>query len=309
MASAATTVLNSLGVVIVTYRSAADIADCLGQLPVTELAGVVVVDNDSWDTTRDVVRSLDLPGVTLLHRTNRGFGAGCNVGLAALPTTASLVLFLNPDARIQRADLRRLAEYVAARDDCAMAGPRMTRRGRAHYSAGRQPSLATELHPLLPRALGALLPERRYDPDFATSGPVGYVEGACMLARRDAITAVGGFDETYFLCFEEMDLARRLVAAGWSVHLCAEATAEHAGGSSREHIPQSGADHQVRSQVFYLRKWRGAAAGRVFTRVALLAWWLRRRVGKLDEQRYRAIRSGLRTPLRGGSVTPTGGEP
>jgi GT2 family glycosyltransferase len=119
-----------------------------------------------------------------------------------------------------------------------------------------------------------------------------------MLVRHEAFVAVGGFDETYFLCFEEMDLAHRLADAGWTVELCGRAHAEHAGGASRGQMPARGAEHFVRSQVHYLQSWQGPFTARVFVIVAHVSWWLRRRLGRMTAESYASMVHGLRTPLR-----------
>ena len=290
--------LGRVGVVIVTYRSAHEIADCLRSLPSERLAAVVVVDNDSPDDTVGVIQRLGRRDVRVVQRPNDGFGAGCNTGLTELPPDAQFVLFLNPDARISEDSVLHLVRYLDEHPASALVGPRVTAAGQRAHSAGRLPVLATELKPLFPRALGRLLPERRLPPTWHRSGPVGYVEGACMLGRTEALRSVGGFDETYFLCFEEMDLAKRLSRADWSVDLCVEATVEHAGGASRRTLDHHGVEHLVRSQVYYLRTWRGRVAGAVFELAARGSWRLRLAAGRLTRGEYEARIAALGTPLR-----------
>ena len=221
--------LAQVGVVVVTYASAATIDDCLGSLPLDRLGDVVVVDNASPDDTPARVRA---HGVRVVEQDNLGFGAGNNRGVAATHPSLPLVLFLNPDAVLATADLERLVAYLAAHPECAVVGPRVLSRGAPSWSAGRTASLATELRPLLPDPLSRLGPRRRLPPSYAVSGPVGYVEGGCFLVRRDDLAAVGGFDEGYFLYFEEVDLSLRAARAGWESWYVPAASIVHEAGAS-----------------------------------------------------------------------------
>ncbi len=288
--------LERVGVVTVTYASSGTIRACLTALPTESLGAVVVVDNSSPDDTVAVVESLGLPGITLLHRPNRGFGAGNNAGVAALPAPVEFVLFLNPDAVIDAANIERLAAYLDAHDDVAMVGPRLYKDGSPIHSAGRETSLLRDLRPLLPREVGRFLPERRLPPTYSETGPVGAVEGACMMARVSMLEAVGGFDERFFLFFEELDLARRFRQRGWSVHLVADARAEHLVAASRANVPHAASPEMVRSQVKYWRKWGDTSLLRAYMPVAKASWWLRERTGRLSHEERVALREALTPP-------------
>lgn len=286
--------LRDVGVVIVTYASAATVEGTLAALPTDRLGAVVVVDNSSPDDTVAVVRGL---GATVVEQPNLGFGAGNNRGERELPDDLDLVLFLNPDAVLQTADLERMVEHLAAHERCAVVGPRVLSGGRPTYSAGRLPTLASELRPLLPDPLSRVGPRRRLPVDYAVSGPVGYVEGACFLVRRAPFQDVGGFDEGYFLYAEELELAQRLRRRGWQVHLCAGAVVEHAMGVSTAGTQHGGSPHLVTSMVRYLRRWHGERAARTWVRVARASWVLRSRTGRLGRQEAQALRAAAAQAL------------
>ena len=288
--------LERVGVVIVTHRSAATLPATLEALPSEELGAVVVVDNGSTDDSAQVARDL---GATVLEQENLGFGAGNNRGDAALST--ELALFLNPDAVLQRGDLLALVDHLDRNPRCALVGPCVYSAGRPTYSAGRLDTLATELRPLLPAPLSSVGPRRRLPPTHQTSGRVGYVEGACFLVRRDALAEAGGFDERYFLYFEELDLARRLGELGHEVHLCAESRVEHAMGASTDQLPDAGSTHLVTSQVRYLRRWHGDRAARTWVRAARLSWGLRARTGRLPAVQAQALRQAAEEELSHGA--------
>ena len=253
--------LAPVGVVVVSYRSEATIAAALDALPVADLAAVVVVDNASGDASAALARR---HGATVVENpTNVGFGAACNRALPLLGP-AEYVLFLNPDAVIGEADLVALTQYLDANPRCAMVAPRLFRNGEPLTSAGSLATVRTEIRLVAPAPIARRICPRRFEPDYDATGPVGYVEGACFLARRNALAMVGGFDERFFLFYEELDLARRFAMLGFTADLCASASAEHLVAASRSTEPDRGHAHLVRSAELYLRKWHGRLAARLF---------------------------------------------
>lgn len=278
--------LSRVGAVIVTYASAGHIEGCLDALKPAALGAVMVVDNASPDDTVEVLRRRTDPGLTVVEQDNIGFGGGCNTGARALPPECDLVLFCNPDARIAPEDLSRLVRHLRANPRVGLVGPRLRCGADPLTSGGAAPRVLSEIRPLLPGAVGRVFPRRQLPPEHDESQAVGYVEGACMLARRAAFDQVGGFDEGYFLCFEEIDLATRLQGSGWVVELVAEAWAEHCPGQSRAAIPMGGRDHAVVGLLRYLRLHRGTMAARSYARAARASLWLRSRTGRLDRADY-----------------------
>jgi N-acetylglucosaminyl-diphospho-decaprenol L-rhamnosyltransferase len=184
-------------------------------------------------------------GATVLpDPTNPGFGAGQNHGVGE--TTAPVVLLLNPDADPDPGGIAAGIELLG-RDDSvgAVEGVIVDRAsGEPERSQGRE---LGPLH-LLGRVLGArrllrLDPVRRLArrlPPLAdhvervpeAPRPVAALAATALLVRRRAFVAVGGFDESYFLYGEDLDLSRRLRAAGWTLMAVPERFAAHDGGGS-----------------------------------------------------------------------------
>ena len=281
-----------VAVVIVTYNSADVVLGALSALGSDLHDRVVVVDNASTDDTCEVITAA-APAVRVCRSsTNLGFGSAVNVGTRQTPP-ADYVLVLNPDAQIDPGDLLRLVDHLDTHPRSGVVVPRLWRAGSPLCSAKRRPRLLTELWPVAPAALMPHLPTSSLDPSFAISGPVEVVEGACMLLRREAFDAVGGFDEGYFLYFEEADLAKRLSQLGWTCDLCAEARAEHLVGDSRKQVPYGAAPHFVSSTVRYLQKWEPRSRARAYVVFARLSWSVRRRWGGLEPALAAAFRAAL----------------
>jgi len=285
--------LPDVAVVIVTYRSAGHIEPTLRALPTERLAAVVVVDNASVDGTADLVRGLDLPKVSVVaNERNVGFGAGNNIGVSVAPPTR-WVAFVNPDALVPATALEALVAHLDTHPAAAMVAPRLRQGTAPITSAGRLPSVAGLIRYQMPDPIRRVLPERRLPATYDRTGPVDVVEGACMVVDRAALDSVGGFDERYFLFFEESDLARRLRAVGRTVELVASVEVDHAVGATRKAEPLGSLPHYVTSAVRYLDRWHGPRAVATFRRGMRLAWWLRWRAGTLTAEDRRRLLDAL----------------
>ena len=285
--------LDRVAIVMVTYASVETAPAALGALPVHQLGPVVVVDNASPDATVVEVARLGLPIQIVANDANVGFGAAVNRGLASVHG-CEYVLVLNPDASIAAPNLHRLVSYLDGEPRCGMVGPRLFRDGVALTSCGRAGSLWTELRTVAPARIARRLPDRRFPAGFNGSGPVGYIEGACMLVRRRALEAAGGFDERYFLFYEELDLAQRLRAAGYTVDFLAEARAEHVGGVSRRAVAFAARPEFVRSATKYVRRWSGPSAAFVYRATASTVWRWRRRQNRIPRAEAAALLEAVR---------------
>ncbi|GIF52135.1 N-acetylglucosaminyl-diphospho-decaprenol L-rhamnosyltransferase [Asanoa ferruginea] len=230
---------------VVAHNSARDLPASLGSLAGLPLDRIVVADNASTDDSA-AVAACYTPHV--LRRANDGFGAGVNAAAASAPDADAYLLF-NPDARIAPDDF---ATLVAALDGgFGAVAPRMRYPdGGFGVSGGSAPSMTKEwiaalrLDEAVPagvkRRLAGSATLRRAVPmlsylDVAPSAEtrtVDWVSGFCMLVRGAAFRAVGGFDERFFLYFEDVDLCVRLRAAGWPVGAVGGSVADHRESTS-----------------------------------------------------------------------------
>lgn len=200
----------------------------------------VVVDNASTDGSAAHVFEF-APRVRLVRNAvNVGFGRAVNQAVSA--SAAPLLLLLNPDCRLTSGAVSALRGVLGAEPTCAVAGPRiLDPDGAVQGSARGDPDILTGLFGRTGRlrALLPFLPVARRNvvvEDAIRSGQrsvvVDWVSGACMLVRRDAFLAAGGFDERYFLYWEDADLCRRLRANGYDVRYVPGAVAVHRVGRS-----------------------------------------------------------------------------
>lgn len=200
----------------------------------------IVIDNASIDGSAAIVSEFAPQARLVRNAKNVGFAAGVNQGLAA--AAAPLVLIMNPDCRLGTGAFTALKEELERREQCAIVGPRiLDPDGSIQGSARGDPDMFTGLFgrtTLLRRLLPGLPISRRnvVTEEAIRNGhkavKVDWLSGACMLARRSALERVNGFDERYFLYWEDADLCRRLRSAGYHVRYVPDATAVHRVGHS-----------------------------------------------------------------------------
>ena len=233
---------NRLAAVVVNYESGSLLTTCVADLRRAGIDEVVVVDNGSVDgstiAARAAVEGLDV----LVPGTNLGYGAAANRGVAA--TTAPLILVCNPDLEVPAAAVAALASALDADSARALVGPLIrTSTGERYPSARQFPSMIDAAGHAL---LGIFAPDNRFTRNYQRSEldgaaveirTVDWVSGACFLVRRSAFEQVGGFDESYFMYAEDVDLCWRLGQAGWRVMYAPTAEVTHVQGQSTNRHP------------------------------------------------------------------------
>jgi GT2 family glycosyltransferase len=231
-----------VSVITVTYRSethlrtAWDSAMAAAAYANVE-AEMVLVDNASPDQSVDVTRAAYPAAVVIENAENVGYGAASNQAFER--ASGEYWLLLNPDAVIDRDGLSSLIAFLDGRPAAGAVGARIVEGPQAHSeNAGMAPGLRSLAgHFLL---LNRVVRSGPWRGVFVTRGAatvpvrVDWCTAAVLLVRPEAIRAVGGFDPTFFLYGEDVDLGMRLNAAGWEVWVDPRATAQHAiGGSQR----------------------------------------------------------------------------
>jgi GT2 family glycosyltransferase len=231
--TSATSSLPERCVVVVTYNSAHDIADCLSALRGED---ILVIDNASRDGTGGIAAKAGGRVQVTRNRTNVGFGAAANQGMRA--ASGCDIVLVNPDVRITRDVIDEL-QSTAQRTGAGVVAPRLVYPGGpVQESARRFPSVARLLARRTPVGRSTIgLRWLAEDRTPVTSGPVesDWVIGAVMYLPRQTIETVGGFDEQYFLYGEDVDLCARCWQAGLPVIVAGhvEATHSYARASKR----------------------------------------------------------------------------
>lgn len=278
-----------LCVIIVNYRTADLVIDCLASLAVPgampQGTRVVVVEGGSGDDSASRIGDAILANgwsnnMSLLALPNNGgFAFGNNRGLDhmhSLYGEPEYVLFLNPDTVVRPTALIELLDFMDRTPQAGVAGSRLEDHDETRQAcAFRFPSAAAELESEAQiGALSKLLENWRVLPVVGDDPVrVDWVSGASMIMRSRVLREVGSFDESFFLYYEEVDLCRRAVMAGWAcyhvpqsrvVHLVGRATGVTVRNAKLPRRPS----YWFKSRNRYFRKHHGAP----YLALADLAW-------------------------------------
>ena len=226
--------------VVVNYNSGAFLKGCV-QSVLSQADEVIIVDNASTDDSLDQLIACfeNEPRLKIFrNKTNRGFAAGCNIGLSA--ATEPYILFLNPDCFLGADSLQRMVQVLEADSRTGMVGGMLINPDGTEQAGGRRavptPWLSfvrasglSRLSERYPRLFSDFLLHQQPLPD----GPVEVeaISGSCMLVRRDALLDVGTMDEGYFLHCEDLDWCMRFRQRGWKIMFVPEARVVHHQGT------------------------------------------------------------------------------
>jgi len=200
-----------LSIVIVSYNTVDLLRDCL-QSVLSQLGRhdeVIVVDNASSDGSADMVAN-HFQNISLIASDkNLGFGKANNKGIAL--AKSELIWLLNPDTRLMPTALDKAVGFMASNSSIGMAGTALI------YPDGSPQSSVERRYPGHRHARAKLghLP-----------GEIAWVMGASIVARRDALESVGGFDEQFFLYGEEIDLCLMVRKRGWPIGFIKDAAVQ-----------------------------------------------------------------------------------
>jgi N-acetylglucosaminyl-diphospho-decaprenol L-rhamnosyltransferase len=250
--------------VVINYEAGAVLAQCVRSLLADTSTGttpqVVVVDNGSSDGSTAAVQQQE---VRVLHPgTNLGYARAANLGIAA--TDAPVVAVCNPDLEVERGAAAAILSRLDAEPELAAVGPMIRNPDGTIYPSARSvPRLRDAVgHGIL----GLVWPTNRFtrryrqlDADPHRPRDVDWVSGAAIWLRRDAIAAVGGWDERYFMYVEDVDLCWQLRRAGWRIAYEPGGRVTHVqGATTAKHPYRMIAEHHRSLLRFAAKRWHGA---------------------------------------------------
>lgn len=223
-----------VGVVVLHFRFWPDVRvavdTLLAQVPPPDQ--VVIVDNDSGAEQVAAMRAA-WPAITVIEAgANLGYAGGMNLGIRHLAPDVDAVLLLTHETVLAEGALAALASHLGDHPRVAAAGPVLATHSQPDtvFSAGGwiQDGTWDTRHHREPTELAAWSgqPPRTVD----------WLDGCCWLVRTAALDAVGLLDEDFFLYFEEFDMHRRLVAAGWELACVPAAVAWQESGGKPDYL-------------------------------------------------------------------------
>lgn len=269
-AGAATIALNArqcgVSIIIVNWKSAGFLRSCLASLfrETTERFEVIVVDNASYDGSREMAEA-EFPGVRFIQsERNLGFSGGNNCGFRA--ATGDLILLLNPDTELVSDAITTMAALLRSLPRAGAIGCRLL-----NSDGSVQTSCIQKLPTIANQAFDAEFLRKRF-PAWRLWGmrpliwpppepiEVDVVSGACLMVKRSAFEEVGLLSTDYFMYAEDVDLCYRIKRAGYRVFHTGDVEVIHHGGQSSASVSDGAADVWAReSTAQFLAKTRGRA--------------------------------------------------
>jgi GT2 family glycosyltransferase len=288
-----------ISVVIVNYNAGSLLAECIGSaLP--QVDEILVVDNASRDASMEQCARLYAANSRLqliFNSANLGFAAACNIGF--LQAKGDYILFLNPDCHLDAAAVPALLAALQAAPSVGMVGGLLMNLDGSEQGGGRR-AVPTPWRSFV-RAFGLNRFEKRWPKLFfdfhlhkqpLPSEPIDVeaISGACMLVKRQAVDAVGLWDEDYFLHCEDLDWCMRFRQKGWNILFVPSAHILHALGVSSRGRPIFVEWHKHKGMMRFYRKFfrhqypgvlMGLVAVGVWLRFTLMAvYYLVKRAGQ-----------------------------
>jgi len=227
---------------------------------------VYIADNGSSDVdkTMSIAHSAGTNARVVPLGSNFGYGGAINQLVPLLPADVRYLLISNPDVQFQPGAIATMRAAFDDLHDIAAIGPRILNRdGSAYPSARNLPSLRTGIgHALFVTVWPGNPWSRRYrieaEPSLAER-EAEWLSGACLLVRRDLFERIGGFDEDFFMYFEDVDLGRRLGEDGWKNWYLPAAEVIHTGGqSTSREAPRMIVAHHQSAYRYLAKRYSGA---------------------------------------------------
>jgi len=265
-----------LSVIIVTYNSADVIGECLRSVysagPYSNVE-VIVVDNASTDgTVENIAKSF--PEIQVIaNRENIGFARAVNQGVSM--AAGDCVFLLNPDTQVGERCLSILREVMDRYPATAIAAPRIQNvNGSGQPSVWNFPSVGSLLiEMIVPHVVASSMldrtpkgTDRRVDVESAS--------GAALMIRKSVFDQLGGFDERFFMYYEDIDFCLRCKQAGFTISFVPGALVRHYQGKSSWRDPISFFQRFYSSKIMYARKhFTPGEAGRAVSLIIAGLWW------------------------------------
>lgn len=226
-----------VSVILVTFNSAKTIKPCLDSLlKAKSILEIIIVDNASLDPTLEELSAYKKYIQLIKSEKNLGFSKANNLGVKN--AKSDLLLFLNPDTEVTGPEsIENMVDVLVSNKDYGLIGPKLLYPdGKTQFSARNFPTVLNAFKEYL---LGIKDSYDFYSPKESSLSPVDTVVGACMLTFREIFLAVGGFDEKYFLYYEDIALCQAIKKRGYKIGYLGSVSFKHVLGASGEGKPVS----------------------------------------------------------------------
>lgn len=236
--------------IIVNYKSKNFLKNCISSVT-KNLSDctweIIIVNND--ETVLEKAVGLALPNLRIInHLTNDGFAKACNIG--AEDALGKILFFLNPDTEIRNLDFNAISKSLNQTGIGILAPQIITPTGNIQkWSYGEKITLLT----IIKNNLG--LAKNDQSGIDTISMEVDWASGCALAIKKSVFDQLSGFDENFFMYFEDVDLCKRTQKLGKKIITLPEMQVLHFGGQSFAGIKKQKKDYYA-SQDYYFKKHR-----------------------------------------------------
>ena len=273
----------NLSVIIVNYNVKLFLEQCLCSVQKAILgmeAEIIVVDNNSVDNSIEYLTP-KFPAVNFIaNKENTGFAKACNQGLEQ--AKGSYILFLNPDTIVPEDCFTKCISFFEANKEVGAIGIKMLDGSGNFLKESKRsfPSPSTSLYKLF--GLAKLFPRSKIFSKYHLgylkedeNNEVDVLAGAFMMIKKEVLDKVGGFDETFFMYGEDVDLSYRIQKAGYKNYYFAESSIIHFKGESTKKGSMNYVRMFYNAMSIFVRKHYGGSKAGLFSFLIHIAIWFR----------------------------------
>lgn len=287
---------DALAIITVTYSPGAMLELLLASIPAATATNpqVVLSDNGSTDGSIEAAVSRHPFATIVRNEGNLGYGRAVNAAARDLPADVGWILVVNPDSSFTPGSVDELLRVIRTDEHIGSVGPLIVSETGAPYPSARQlPSLRTGI---LHAVLAGVWPNNpwstryRQDDVVARGAQVstGWLSGACVLVRRSAFEQVGGFDDRFFMYFEDVDLGKQLGDRGWKNVYVPSSKVVHVGATTASRYPSRTQRAHHESAYLYMAKkypqwWLAPVRVAIKAGLAVRLWSIMRKVRGPDD--------------------------
>ena len=251
-----------LSIILVNYNGQKFLEKCLNSIEKFigyQLCEVIIIDNNSIDDSISIVQQ-NFPSVKLIcSPANLGFGKANN--LAVQHSRSDYLLFLNTDTILTANISQILLAYLQQHQDVGIISPKIVfSDGSYQLSCGRLPNILVEFLDKIRYGLDQKwhhIFANLYSQQHSNIQEMGWLTGACLMMPRDVFDRVGGFDESFFMYFEDKDICKRVAEMGLKVVYYPKTSLIHLLGGSSQGVKKSVNTYYRDSQLYYYQKHLG----------------------------------------------------
>ncbi len=254
----------TVSIIIVNYFVEEELLNCISSIYSSQAKisfEIIVVDNSDVKTIQKKLKKL-FPKVIYLASNNNGFGAGNNLG--AKKANGDFLFFLNPDTKIKQNTVDILVSFLQKNTHAGIVAPLLVDQENKPFILQGSNTLSPLSAIFSLSFIHKLFPNNPIAKKYWMSGwdkketkEVSVIPGTAFMIKKQLFTDVQGFDEKFFLYFEESDLCKRVTKKGFSIFITPRAKVFHAWGKSTQKSKQDIASIFNKSKFYYFKKHYG----------------------------------------------------